>query len=259
MITKTIGFVGGGRAVKIILGGLARAGALPRQVLVSDPDAGILNNLKKGFPSIEVFPGNNTAPAAADIVFISLHPPLMAQVLEEIKPALKPSAIVVSLAPKPAMAKLAGMLGGFKRLARLLPNAPSIINSGYNPVAFAPALDEADKSELLGLFKVLGECPEISEDKFEAYATFTAMGPTYLWFQLQKLAELETSFGLSREETEKGIAAMTVGAVKTLFGSGLSAGEVMDLVPVKPMKDDEESIKNAYAAKVSAIYQKLKS
>ena len=69
--------------------------------------------------------------------------------------------------------------------------------------------------------KPLGDFPEVEEGKLEAYAIITAMGPTYLWFQLCELNELAKSFGLSEKEAAKAISKMTKGALKTLFDSGL--------------------------------------
>jgi pyrroline-5-carboxylate reductase len=39
MLTKSIGFVGGGRVTRILLGGWAKAGQTPREVVVSDSDS----------------------------------------------------------------------------------------------------------------------------------------------------------------------------------------------------------------------------
>ena len=36
------------------------------------------------------------------------------------------------------------------------------------------------------------------------------------------------------------------------------SGEVMDLVPVKPLGEDEAAIRNAYRTKLTGLYQKLK-
>ena len=46
---------------------------------------------------------------------------------------------------------------------------------------------------------------------------------------------------------------------KSLFGSGLAAEDVMDLIPVKPLGDEEGSIKAVYHAKLEALYAKLKN
>ena len=85
------------------------------------------------------------------------------------------------------------------------------------------------------------------------------MGPTYLWFQLHELRTLAESFGMSAGEAETGVAEMAAGAVKTLFGSGMSAEEVMDLIPVKPLGEEEANIKAMYRARLEPLYKKLKS
>jgi pyrroline-5-carboxylate reductase len=91
---------------------------------------------------------------------------------------LKPTAILVSLAPKFTIAKLSALLGGFARIARSNPNAPSVVGAGFNPIVFAPALTAADRATIAALFAPLGDSPEVAEEKIEAFAVFTAMGPT---------------------------------------------------------------------------------
>ena len=113
----------------------------------------------------------------------------------------------------------------------MIPNAASIIGEGYNPVSFASGLGASEKSRISELLKPLGLCPEVDEGKLEAYAILTAMGPTYLWFQLRELLSIAESFGLSPEEARSGASAMVAGAERTLFGSGLTAEEVVDLIP----------------------------
>ena len=180
--------------------------------------------------------------------------------LGEIKACLKPGAILISLAPKLSVAKLAGMLGGFDRIVRLIPNAPSIIGEGFNPISFSGALESRqERAEISALMSALGKCPEVDEGKLEAYAILTAMGPTYLWFQLHELQKIAESFGLSRREAETGASEMVAGAAKTLFGSGMTAEEVMDLIPVKPLGEEEGNIKAAYHAKLESLYAKLKN
>jgi pyrroline-5-carboxylate reductase len=40
MTNKSVGFIGGGRVTRILLGGLRQAGQLPGRVVVSDGNAG---------------------------------------------------------------------------------------------------------------------------------------------------------------------------------------------------------------------------
>jgi pyrroline-5-carboxylate reductase len=257
MSNQTIGFVGGGRVTRIFLEGWKRANALPANLVVSDCNAETLAKLQARFPTMEPAAGRNAA-AAQDIVFLAVHPPVMAEVAAGIKGSLKPGALVVSLAPKFTIAKLTELVGGFARLARVIPNAPSVVNFGFNPVAFAPALTSADKKDLIALLSPLGECPEVAEEKLEAYAILTAMGPTYLWFQLQALREVAAGFGLSDAEIAPALKRMVCGGARTLLESGLTPAEVMDLIPVKPLAEMEPQVAEMYRTRLPGLYQKIK-
>lgn len=258
MSNKSVGFVGGGRIVRIFLDGWKRANALPAKIVVSDCNAESLAKLKARFPMVETAAGNSAVGTSQDIVFLAVHPPVMAEVAAGIKGSVKPGALVVSLAPKFTFAKLTELLGGFARLARVIPNAPSLVNFGFNPVAFAPLLGANDKREISELLAPLGECPEVAEEKLEAYAVLTAMAPTFFWFQLQALREVVAGFGLSEAEIKPALKRMVCGASRMLLESGLTPVEVMDLIPVKPLAEMEPQVSELYRTRLPAIYQKIK-
>jgi pyrroline-5-carboxylate reductase len=257
MSHRTVGFVGGGRVTRIFLEGWRRANVPPGNTAVSDCSAEALAKLKARFPTVHVG-ADGHVPAAQDIVFLAVHPPVMAEVVLAIKGSLKAGALVVSLAPKFTISKLTELLGGFARLARVIPNAPSMMNFGFNPVTFGPALTAADKAELTGLLTPLGECPEVAEEKLESYALLTGMGPTYLWFQLQALREVAAGFGLSDAEILPALKRMVCGSARTLLESGLTPTEVMDLIPVKPLAEMEPHVTEMYRTRLPGLYQKIK-
>src|SRR5512145_945932 len=241
----TIGFIGGGRITAIFLAAWKDGGVPLHEVVVSDPDAGILANLQRRFPEIQTTADNRLS-AGREVVFMALHPPVAKTVLPQLADALAPKAILVSLAPVLTFEKLAGLLGGFSRLSRMIPNAPSMIHRGFNPCAFGNELSGEDRRLLERLYCPLGEAPEVAEPKLEAYAILAAMGPTYFWFQWQTLRELAGEFGLGQAEADTAIRAMLEGSVRTFFDSGLAAAQVIDLVPVKPLAEAEPQIAQAY-------------
>jgi pyrroline-5-carboxylate reductase len=255
---SSIGFVGGGRVTRILLMGWQHAGSMPGRVVVSDPNMESLKALQSRFPGIAAVPNANKDAATQDIVFLAVHPPTAVGVLAEIAPVLQPHTIVVSLMPKLSITQLASMLGGHDRIVRIIPNAASIVGRGYNPITFSPSLSKQDRGRVLALFISHGACPEVSEEHLEAYAVLTAMGPTYLWFQLYELEALGRSFGLSPVMAAEGIQAMAEGAVAVMASSGLSPADVMDLVPVRPLGDDEPVIRECYEKRLRGMYAKLK-
>jgi pyrroline-5-carboxylate reductase len=253
-----IGFVGGGRITGIILEGLKRKGQDLTGIAVSDANPQVLRTLADSFPEIRVFPNNNINPASRDLVFLAVHPPEVAGVLNVIKNKLPATSLLVSLAPKWTIQALSQGLGGFNRIVRMIPNAPSIINKGYNPVAFSGALSKKEKEEVIDFLDLLGECPEVEEEKLEAYAVLTGAGPTYFWPQLNELRNIGQSFGLTKRETEKALSGMLKGAIKTFFKSGSDYDEVMNLIPMKPLGEGEEAIRRIYRKKLQELYGKLK-
>jgi pyrroline-5-carboxylate reductase len=259
MTGKSLGFIGGGRITMILLSALEKSRSLPAQVVVSDTNADILGKLQQRFPGIRTVTGGNVEAARQDIVFLALHPPAAGEVLKSIKDALRQDAVVVSLMPKLTAAQLSGMLGGYSRIVRMIPNAPAIISKGYNPIVFPAGLAKQEKDTMMQFFAAFGVCPEVAEGKLEAYAVITAMGPTYLWFQLYELEALARSFGMTETEAAEAVRQMAEGTLHTMNNAGLAPERVMDLVPVKPLGADEAVILAAYREKLPGLYAKLKN
>ncbi len=256
MLQKTMGFVGGGRVTRIMLKGFKRAGMSLDWVLVSDTNADVLKRVSDEFPEVKVLLDGNKQVIQSDIVFLAIHPPAIAGTLSDLD--LQTSPILISLAPKFTIAKLSELTNGATRIARMIPNAPSVIGKGFNPICFSSGVREDERKELIELFGVLGECKEVPEQNLETYAILTAMGPTYLWYQLYELQDIAKEYGLSDEEAKEGIKNMVSGALVTMYESGYKPEEVMDLVPVRPMADQEASIKEAYRINLDVIRQRIK-
>jgi pyrroline-5-carboxylate reductase len=258
MSKKSLGFIGGGRITRIFLEGFKRKGKDLTEISVSDADQEILRALAVSFPEIRIFPGDNGTPASRDLVFLALHPPVITSVLSGIRARLSATSILISLAPKWTIEALSNGLGGFNRIVRMIPNAPSVINKGYNPIAFSGTLTKNEKEEIIEFLGVLGDCPEVEESKLEAYAILTGAGPTYFWPQLNELRNIGQSFGLTAQEAEEALSKMLKGAVKTLYESGLSYDKVMNLIPMKPLGEGENTICGIYQEKLQELYGKLK-
>jgi pyrroline-5-carboxylate reductase len=253
---QSIGFIGGGRVTKILLQGFKNKNVKFGKVVVSDTNPDVLVNLKDKFPEIES--ADTKSAAGQEIVFIALHPPMVMDTLELIKNDVKAEATVISLAPKINLPKLSMKLGHVKNLVRLIPNATSYINEGYNPVSFATSFNSEQKKVILDLLKTLGHTFEVSEEKLESYAIMSAMLPTYFWFQWKELAEIGEKIGLTDEESKKSIYDTIIASLNLMYKSGLSALEVIDLIPVKPIGEHEQQIAEIYKTKLIGLFEKIK-
>lgn len=253
---QSISFIGGGRVTRILLQGFKNKNVHTEKVVVTDTNPGVLANLKKQFPEIE---SSDAAGAAGqDIVFIALHPPVLMDALSQVKGNIKPGATVISLAPKISLSKLSALMPQVKNIARLIPNATSYINEGYNPVTFASGFDAPVKDHTLNMLKNLGTTFEVPEEKLESYAIVSAMLPTYFWFQWTVMEEIGQKTGLSKKESGDAVNDTIKASLNLLYKSGLTAPEVIDLIPVKPIGEHEEQIAEIYRTKLIGLFEKIK-
>ena len=255
---RTIGFIGGGRITRILLNGFKNANVSYERISVYETNVNVLSALKADYPQIETSGTDSSMVTSSDWVFIALHPPVLMETINAIKNSVKKDALVISLAPKITIDKIKSVLPDVPNLARMNPNAGTYVNKGYNPVFFAPSAEKKVINEFLEVFERLGKVPVVPESQIEAYAMISAMGHTYFWFQLQQLKELGLSYGLSENEANETISAMLRGTTETLFKSGLNYDKVVDLVPVKPMAEHENTIKEFYKTCLNGLYQKIK-
>ena len=253
---QSIGFIGGGRVTRILLQAFKNENAQFSKIVVTDPNQDVSGKLKKSFPEIQV--DNASLAASQDIVFISLHPPVVMDTLELIKGSINSNTIVISLAPKITIAKISSKLSQVKNIARLIPNATSFINEGYNPVCFSSDFSKSEKKQVLELLKLMGNTFEVSEEKLESYAIMSAMLPTYFWFQWKELAEIGKKIGLSEKESNDSINDTLIASLNLMYKSGLTPQAVMDLIPVKPIGEHELQITEIYNTKLIGLYDKIK-
>ena len=289
---RTIAFIGGGRITRAFLGGLVSSQTFEARIIVVEPDQGAREAMEKFLGNVALRKAlSMTGPAKgaplqlkfvntpqecvdSDLIFLAIPSSAAQAVLENLKGALKEhshsesipadgalpeGAIVVSFIPKLSIARISAAPGGFSRIIRMNPSAPSLVGAGYNPVVFSDAVSERERSEFLEFIQTLGRSPITKEENLERYAMISAMGPTYLLFQLYELMDLGERFGLSNAEALEAVSIMAQGAARLISESGLPRTEVLDLIPSKPLAKDEDEIRAIYEKDLPPFYEKLKS
>jgi len=257
MKTKSLGFIGGGRITRIFLQAFVNKKAIFDSISIFDSNPETLQELKLKFPFIQTLDYASEA-AKKDVVFLALHPPVIMDTLAKITSAVNEQTIFISLAPKISIEKMSAVLKNVHQLVRLIPNATSVINHGYNPVSFASGMSEIQKWYILEMLNLLGQTFETSEEKLEGYAILSAMLPTYFWFQWIELETIGAQMGLSETECRETIYETMNAALNTMYHSGMKADEVIDLIPVKPITESESQIKTIYQEKLMGLWEKIK-
>jgi pyrroline-5-carboxylate reductase len=251
-----MGFIGGGRIAKILLKAFSNRQYDLSSVIVYDLNRDVVNALQNQFPAIQIADSLRMV-ADREIVVIALHPPAIMETLTQIKEWIPEETLILSLAPKINIEKIAANLPT-NNIVRLIPNATSYVNKGYNPVSFSSAFSDTQKRSVLELLKLCGDTFEVEENKLEAYALVSAMLPTYFWFQWETISTLGKQMGLEEEESKETVEKTLRAALDLLYNSELTSNEVIDLIPVKPIGDFESQITDIYKTKLMGLYEKIK-
>jgi pyrroline-5-carboxylate reductase len=257
MKTQSVGFIGGGRITKIFLQGYKNKGIDFPSVKVCDTNSETLNELKNDFPSIETT-GEIDGLSEQEIIFIALHPPVIGENINQINGLINKKTLLISLAPKFSIDKLSN-LTGTKRVVRMIPNATSFINKGYNPVCFSAVIDNNEKQQILEMLKPLGNTFETDENKLEAYAICSAMLPTYFWFQWKEMEKIAQEIGLTEIESIDTINESLKASLQLMYDSNMTYENVIDLIPVKPIGEKEGEIKEILNNSLVNLFKKIKS
>jgi len=255
---KSITFIGGGRVTYLLLKGLERAQNNNLKITVCDPNKENLYKIENIYSGSLATSTDNNHVTSADILILAVHPPAMNEILNQLSGQINKKLILISLVPTKSIRYMSKQMAGFNRIVRMIPNAPSVIGMGYNPVSFSQTISPQEKEDLQALFSAWGDSPEVDEKHLEGYAIITGMGPTYFWFQWLVIQQLAAEFGFDTPASRQAVYSMIKGSNELLFKSGFPAAEVVDLIPVHPLKDIEEQIISIFTDKLNGIFKKLK-
>jgi pyrroline-5-carboxylate reductase len=215
-----IAFLGAGNmATALVRGAVSRGGLTPGQLAVSDirPEAcaQLVDEL-----GIEAAASNPAAVAFGDVIVLAIKPQVLASVLAEVVPHLKPQQLVISIVAGMSISRLSLMLGGHERIVRAMPNMPAVVGAGATALARGPGASEDDYARAAKLFESAGEVVRIEERLMDAVTGLSGSGPAYAFVAIEALADAGVRQGLARDVAIRLAAQTLLGAAKMVLETG---------------------------------------
>ena len=121
---------------------------------------------------------NSEAAARADMVFLCVKPGDMKGILEEIRPALKPEALLVSLNGSITFAQLEKIIAG--RIAKMIPSVTAEISRSQTLVCFNRQAAAEDRQALQELLGCIGEVIELPEEEMGMGSELASCMPGFI-------------------------------------------------------------------------------
>lgn len=215
-----IGFIGAGQMAQALAGGIA-AGRLESRFFVSDPSADAIGAFQErvGEGEVNVLAENRDVVAAADLVFIAVKPQYLGAAVGTWVGEIRPAPLLISIVAGADLAGLAERTGS-RRLIRVMPNTPSLVNCGATAIAAGEGATDADVTLVQALLEPLGIARLVPESQLDAVTGLSGSGPAYVFLLIEALSDGGVRMGLPRGLAAE-LAAHTVrGAAELVIRSG---------------------------------------
>ncbi|MGV3344701.1 pyrroline-5-carboxylate reductase [Enterobacteriaceae bacterium LUAb1] len=225
-----MGFIGCGNMAKAIIGGMISAGTIPaRNIWVYDHKTETNLTMQQQYG---VQPGDSAEQVAreADILFGAVKPNTILKVLKDINGALNSNTLIISIAAGITLDALAEVLGHDRKIIRVMPNTPALVNEGMTSITPNALVSKEECDEISEIFNRLGKSSIVPEYLIHAVAGVSGSSPAYVFMFIEAMADAAVSGGMPRREAYQFAAQAVKGAAQMVLESHKHPGELKDMV-----------------------------
>lgn len=227
MSSWTLGFVGTGVMAETLITGMLAEGFAPERIVASHRRADRVAELAR--LGISASPDNRVA-AAADVVVVAVKPQGLLPVLAELRGALSPDALVVSIVAG-ARIGLIQRRTGHARVVRCMPNLPCRIRRGMTVWCAAPGCTPADRERVGAVLGVMGRHVEVDDEGHVDRATaVNGTGPAIVAHFVKAFVEAAGYVGQPRALARETVLETLLGTAEMIRQSDGHVAELIDEV-----------------------------
>ena len=232
MNSKKIAIIGGGNmGTALAKGVLQTKWATPDRIMIAEPLKDKVETLKGLAPGIRISHSNTEAASWADVIVLSVKPQIMARVLEEIKPLLKDSKLLISVAAGITTGHIEKKVGGSVPVVRAMPNIAAIVREAATAICRGKYATDDDIAVARHIFESVGIVVELEEEGLmDAVTGLSGTGPMYVFQILEGLSDAGVKVGLSRDMANTLAVQTLIGSSKLIQATKEHPAKLKDLV-----------------------------
>jgi pyrroline-5-carboxylate reductase len=225
-----VGIVGTGVMAESILAGLLREGLVePADVCCSHPRAERRHALEETH-GVRTTESNVEAVRGAEVVLLAVKPQVLGEVTPELREALTPAQLVVSVVAG-ASTRALGEALAHPAVVRAMPNTPAQIGQGVTVWYATDSVTDEGKARTRGMLSALGREFEVHQERQVAMATaVSGTGPSYIFLFIEALVDAAVHVGFPRHLARELVLDTMQGSAAFALQSGLHIAELRDMV-----------------------------
>ena len=226
----SVGFLGAGQMASALAIGWTRAGLLDvARSRAADPYSEARDKFHKA-TGIAAVTANREVAAACDVLVLAVKPQVLPSVFAELRPAIAPRHLVISIAAGVTLQALAESLGEATRLIRVMPNTPCLVGASASAYSPGPKATGEDADLVGRLFGAVGRALRLPEAMLDAVTGLSGSGPAFVCVFIEALADGGVKCGLPRDVAMTLAAQTVLGAAKMVIETSQHPGVLKDAV-----------------------------
>ena len=166
----------------------------------------------------------------SDMIFLCVKPNLVTNVLSDLKPYLKKTQIIISVAAGIKISIIQKLINQIK-VVRIMPNLPASYGFGMTAVKFGSKCTNNDMKKTLSILEKFGKTIKISrESKFDPITSISGSGPAFLAYYYDSVLEFCIKSGFTKKQSQNITSQTLTGALEFLKHSGMDPKKFIDKV-----------------------------
>jgi pyrroline-5-carboxylate reductase len=227
---KNWGFIGAGKMASALIHGMLRAGIAPAgAIFASDPLPAARSTLATD-AGITVLESNLEVVKHSNVLILAVKPQSMNHVLAELRPAVAPEHLVVSIAAGITIDSIVHGLGRHSRVIRVMPNTPALVGEGISAFAPGGGARPEDNDLVEAFLGSVGRAVRVSEPMLDAVTGLSGSGPAFVYLMIEALSDGGVRAGLPRDVANLLAVQTVLGSAKMVRETGLHPGVLKDQV-----------------------------
>lgn len=226
-----IAVIGAGNIGGAMLGGILKSHlAEPKDVVVTDASEERRREAEEKWKVRAMGTDNRKAVAGRDVVILAVKPHIVPAILKELRGALRPKQIVITVAAGVPLSLYESVLGNRIPLFRAMPNIPVVVEEGATAVAGNHATHPEQRHVVEKIFGALGCVVFVDESQLDAVTALSGSGPAYIYMVIEALIDGGKKMGLSQEVATRLTEQTVLGAAKLVRDTKLHPAILRDEV-----------------------------
>ena len=226
----TLAFIGSGVMAEAMINGILGQGLTdPPRMIASDPLTERGQEVAERY-GVKTTTDNRQAAKAAQIVVLSVKPQVLPVVLKELKGAIDPSGLVLSIVAGARIKVIAEGLG-HSAVVRVMPNTPAQVGQGMSVWTATAEVSEEQRAQAQSILRALGEEIYLEDEDYLDMATaLSGTGPAYAFLFMEALIDAGVHLGFSRRVAQQLVLQTLQGSVAFARQSIAHPAELRNMV-----------------------------